>query len=56
MGWRNSSADGSLEMTFEFDEVRNFSEVIIHTNNNKREEIEVSELHPHCFSFIYYTH
>ncbi|KAF0305794.1 Discoidin domain-containing receptor tyrosine kinase B [Amphibalanus amphitrite] len=41
VGWRNTSTDGSLEMTFEFSEVRNFSEVIIHTNNNRREEIEV---------------
>ena len=41
VGWRNTSADGALEMTFGFDEVRNFSEVIVHTNNNRREEIEV---------------
>ena len=41
VGWQNSSTDGTVLITFEFDEVRNFSEVIIHTNNNRREEIEV---------------
>ncbi|XP_037082022.1 discoidin domain-containing receptor tyrosine kinase B-like [Pollicipes pollicipes] len=44
VGWRNSTADGTLEMKFKFDTVRNFSEVIIHTNNDRQREIEVFSL------------
>lgn len=43
VAWRNTTADGALEMTFEFDGVRNFSAVVIHTNADQQKGVEVCE-------------
>lgn len=45
VGWRNDSlgmAGKPVEMTFEFDSVRNFSSIILHTNNMFSKDVAVS--------------
>ena len=43
VGWQNKSDDPRrrLEMIFEFDNIRNFSRVDIHTNNDFAKNIQV---------------
>lgn len=44
VGWRNDTlgmAGKPVEMTFEFDQVRNFSAVILHTNNMFSKDVQV---------------
>lgn len=51
VGWRNDSlglAGKPVEMTFEFDSVRNFSSIILHTNNMFSKDVAVS-LHLYIF-------
>lgn len=46
VGWRNDSlgmAGKPVEMTFEFDTVRNFSSIILHTNNMFSKDVAVSK-------------
>ena len=48
MGWRNDTfgTEGKpVEMTFEFDSVRNFSAIVLHTNNMFTKDVQVSRLH-----------
>ena len=45
VGWRNDTygTDGKpVEMIFEFDSVRNFSAIILHTNNMFSKDVQVS--------------
>lgn len=45
VGWRNDTvgmAGKPVEMTFEFDQVRNFSAVVLHTNNMFSKDVQVS--------------
>lgn len=45
VGWRNDTlgmAGKPVEMTFEFDQVRNFSAVMLHTNNMFSKDVQVS--------------
>lgn len=43
IGWRNDTLSGRpVEITFEFETVRNFSAVIIHTNNMFSKDVQVS--------------
>lgn len=45
IGWRNDTLAGRpVEITFEFETVRNFSAVIIHTNNMFSKDVQVSVL------------
>lgn len=49
VGWRNDSlgmAGKPVEMTFEFDTVRNFSSIILHTNNMFSKDVAVSKKTP----------
>lgn len=41
VGWRNDSVR-PVEMVFEFDSKRNFSSIIIHTNNMFSRDVQVS--------------
>lgn len=44
VGWRNDSmgmAGKPVEMVFEFDSVRNFSSIILHTNNMFSKDVQV---------------
>lgn len=46
MGWRNDTygTDGKpVEMIFEFDAVRNFSAIVLHTNNMYTKDVQVSQ-------------
>lgn len=46
VGWRNDSlglAGKPVEMTFEFETVRNFSAIVLHTNNMYSKDVAVSE-------------
>lgn len=46
MGWRNDTygTDGKpVEMIFEFDSVRNFSAIVLHTNNMFSKDVQVSQ-------------
>lgn len=57
VGWRNDSmgmAGKPVEMTFEFDSVRNFSSIILHTNNMFSKDVAVS-IKNYCFS-LYLLH
>lgn len=45
VGWRNDSlgwAGKPVEMVFEFDTVRNFSAMVLHTNNMFSKDVQVS--------------
>lgn len=45
VGWRNDSlgwAGKPVEMVFEFDTVRNFSAMVLHTNNMYSKDVQVS--------------
>lgn len=45
VGWRNDTfgmAGKPVEMVFEFDSVRNFSAMILHTNNMFSKDVQVS--------------
>lgn len=43
VGWRNDSSAGKpVEMIFEFDSVRNFSAMVLHTNNMYSKDVQVS--------------
>lgn len=47
VGWRNDTfgmAGKPVEMVFEFDTVRNFSAMILHTNNMFSKDVQVSFL------------
>lgn len=47
VGWRNDTygTDGRpVEMIFEFDSVRNFSAIVLHTNNMFSKDVQVSQL------------
>lgn len=56
IGWRNDTLSGRpVEITFEFETVRNFSAVIIHTNNMFSKDVQVSlrriyQYHNNCLS------
>lgn len=42
IGWRNDTLQGRpVEITFEFKNIRNFSSVIIHTNNMFSKDVQV---------------
>lgn len=46
MGWRNDTvgmAGHPVEIVFEFDRVRNFSAMYLHTNNLFSKDVQVSE-------------
>ena len=48
VGWRNDTygTEGKpVEMTFEFDSVRNFSAIVLHTNNMFTKDVQASRLH-----------
>jgi hypothetical protein len=45
VGWRNDTSGMSgkpVEMTFEFDSVRNFTAMVLHTNNMFSKDVQVS--------------
>jgi hypothetical protein len=47
VGWRNDTlgmAGKPVEMTFEFDSVRNFSAIVLHTNNMFSKDVQVSKI------------
>lgn len=51
VGWRNDSLAGHpVEMVFEFDSKRNFSSIIIHTNNMFSRDVQVSVYLGICIS------
>ena len=42
IGWKNDSgSSGPVEVTFEFDDVRNFSEVSVHMSNKFSNDVQV---------------
>jgi discoidin domain receptor family protein 2 len=42
VGWRNvTGSSGPVEMTFEFDDVRNFTEVSLHMSNKFSADVQV---------------
>lgn len=49
VGWRNDSMGLTMgkpvEMVFEFDGVRNFSAMVLHTNNMYSKDVQVSYRH-----------
>lgn len=50
VGWRNDTLGVSgkpVEMVFEFDTIRNFSSIVLHTNNMFSKDVAVS-VHTFC--------
>lgn len=45
MAWRNDSVpNGSVELVFEFDQIRNFSTIHLHTNNFFSRNVQVKAI------------
>lgn len=58
VGWRNDTygTEGKpVEMIFEFDSVRNFSAIVLHTNNMFTKDVQVSQLHESSVSRVMYV-
>lgn len=60
VGWRNDTLGMSgkpVELTFEFDSVRNFSAIVLHTNNMFSKDVQVSFIRQSSenFCILYYV-